>query len=255
MTPKFVIIAAMLSSLSFSTMASEQTITVFAASSLTNALKDIAAQYRQQTGVKTTLSFASSSALARQIAQGAPANIYLSANEKWMDYVEQQGVVVDKSRVDLLKNHLVMVAPNDYPQDKVTVNADWDLSAALAGTRLAVGDPAHVPAGRYAKQALEYLQLWSQAKPLLARANNVRSALVLVERGEAALGMVYKTDADVSTKVKIVATLPAQSHQPITYPMALIKGNESQAASQFYAYLQQPDAKAIFNHYGFASMP
>ncbi|PSW56332.1 molybdate ABC transporter substrate-binding protein [Photobacterium leiognathi] len=246
--------AAVFSLFSISASAADNNITVFAASSLTNALNDIAAKYRQETGVKTTLSFASSSALARQVALGAPANIYLSANEKWMDYVEQQGAVIDNSRVDVLKNSLVMVAPTDYPQNNISFSASWDLSKALDGTRLAVGNPDNVPAGRYAKQSLEFMHLWKQAEPLLARANNVRSALVLVERGEAKLGIVYKTDAEISKKVKIVATFPEDSHKPITYPMALVKGNDTPAAKAFYQYLQHDEAKAIFKQYGFGTV-
>ncbi|WP_305458165.1 molybdate ABC transporter substrate-binding protein [Photobacterium leiognathi] len=243
--------AAVFSLFSISASAADNNITVFAASSLTNALNDIAAKYQQETGVNTTLSFASSSALARQVALGAPANIYLSANEKWMDYVEQQGAVIDNSRVDVLKNSLVMVAPTDYPQNNISLSASWDLSKALEGTRLAVGNPDNVPAGRYAKQSLEFMHLWKQAEPLLARANNVRSALVLVERGEAKLGIVYKTDAEISKKVKIVATFPEDSHKPITYPMALVKGNDTPAVKAFYQYLQHDEAKAIFKQYGF----
>ncbi|WP_305819194.1 molybdate ABC transporter substrate-binding protein [Photobacterium leiognathi] len=246
--------AAVFSLFSISASAADNNITVFAASSLTNALNDIAAKYQQETGVKTTLSFASSSALARQVALGAPANIYLSANEKWMDYVEQQGAVIDNSRVDVLKNSLVMVAPTDYPQNNISLSASWDLSKALDGTRLAVGNPANVPAGRYAKQSLEFMHLWKQAEPLLARANNVRSALVLVERGEAKLGIVYKTDAEISKKVKIVATFPEDSHKPITYPMALVKGHDTPAAKAFYQYLQHDEAKAIFKQYGFGTV-
>lgn len=246
--------AAVFSLFSISASAVDNNITVFAASSLTNALNDIAAKYQQETGVKTTLSFASSSALARQVALGAPANIYLSANEKWMDYVEQQGAVIDNSRVDVLKNSLVMVAPTDYPQNNISLSASWDLSKALDGTRLAVGNPDNVPAGRYAKQSLEFMHLWKQAEPLLARANNVRSALVLVERGEAKLGIVYKTDAEISKKVKIVATFPEDSHKPITYPMALVKGNDTPAAKAFYQYLQHDEAKAIFKQYGFGTV-
>ena len=246
--------AAVFSLFSISASAADNNITVFAASSLTNALNDIAAKYQQETGVKTTLSFASSSALARQVALGAPANIYLSANEKWMDYVEQQSAVIDNSRVDVLKNSLVMVAPTDYPQNNISLSASWDLSKALEGTRLAVGNPDNVPAGRYAKQSLEFMHLWKQAEPLLARANNVRSALVLVERGEAKLGIVYKTDAEISKKVKIVATFPEDSHKPITYPMALVKGNDTPAAKAFYQYLQHDEAKAIFKQYGFGTV-
>lgn len=226
-------------------------VTVFAAASLTNAMKEVAALYEQQTGTASTLSFASSSALARQIAQGAPADIYLSANEKWMDYVAQQQAIESDSRKTLLTNSLVMVAPDSYPADRIEISASWDLAAALQGTRLATGDPNHVPAGMYAKQSLENLGLWPQAMPLLARANNVRSALLLVERQEALLGIVYKTDALVSEKVKIVAGLPASSHTPITYPAALVRGQADAAARAYFDFLQSEQAQVIFEQYGF----
>ncbi|MEJ2765032.1 molybdate ABC transporter substrate-binding protein [Photobacterium sp. MCCC 1A19761] len=226
-------------------------VTVFAAASLTNAMKEVAALYEQQTGTGSTLSFASSSALARQIAQGAPADIYLSANEKWMNYVAQQEAIEPQSRKTLLTNRLVMVAPTGYPADQIEVTASWDLTAALQGTRLATGDPNHVPAGMYAQQSLENLGLWQQAMPLLARANNVRSALLLVERQEALLGIVYKTDALVSEKVKIVAELPASSHTPISYPAALVKGQADDAVRAYYDFLQSDQARVIFEKYGF----
>ncbi|MCW8330002.1 molybdate ABC transporter substrate-binding protein [Photobacterium sp. SDRW27] len=226
-------------------------VTVFAASSLTNAMNDVAKAYEDQTGVKATLSYASSSALARQIAQGAPADIYLSANEKWMDYVEQQSAVEPSSRKTLLQNSLVLVAPNDYPQDEVKITASWDLGKALQGTRLAMGDPRHVPAGIYAKESLEALGLWEKADRLLARANNVRSALLLVERQEAMLGVVYKTDALISKKVKIVNELPNDSHTPISYPVAIVKDKANKSVDDFYKYLQSDQAQVIFEKYGF----
>ncbi|MDX1302922.1 molybdate ABC transporter substrate-binding protein [Photobacterium sp.] len=232
------------------TYASEK-VTVFAASSLTNAISEVAGLYKETAGIDTTLSFASSSTLARQIAQGAPADIYLSANNKWMDYVSQQKMIEPESRQSLLTNSLVLVAPKFYSEDKIEVTAGWDLSQALQGTRLAVGDPAHVPAGRYAKESLQTLGLWQQAEPLLARANNVRSALVLVERGEAMLGMVYKTDALISKQVKLVAKIPATSHQPIEYPIAIVNGMSRPEVKDFYQFLQSEQALAVFTKYGF----
>ncbi|MGF1760782.1 molybdate ABC transporter substrate-binding protein [Photobacterium sagamiensis] len=226
-------------------------ITVFAASSLTNAITEVAELYRDKTGIRTRLSFASSSTLARQIAQGAPADIYLSANNKWMDYVFQQQVMEPETRQSLLTNSLVWVAPKYYSDDKIEVTASWDLSQALQGTRLAVGDPAHVPAGRYAKESLQTLGLWQQAEPLLARANNVRSALVLVERGEAMLGLVYKTDALISKQVKLIADIPANSHQPIEYPVAIVKEKSRPEVKDFYQFLQSEQAIAVFSKYGF----
>jgi molybdate transport system substrate-binding protein len=226
-------------------------VTIFAASSLTNAMNEIAGLYQEKTGVKTAMSFASSSTLARQIAQGAPADIYLSANNKWMDYVFDQGAMEVDSRYQLLTNSLVMVAPKSYPADHIAINAAWNIKQALDGTRLATGDPAHVPAGRYTKESLENLGLWQQAEPLLARANNVRGALVLVEREEALLGMVYKTDALISTKVKIVADIPASSHVPIEYPVAIVKDKSRKAVIAFYQFLQSEQAIDVFTEYGF----
>ena len=232
------------------TYAAEQ-VTIFAASSLTNAVTELSEHYQTQTGVDSRLSFASSSALARQISQGAPADIYISANVKWMDYLQTQQVIENDSRKPLLKNSLVVVAPLSYPKEIVTPSASWDVAKDLMDTRMAVGDPNHVPAGRYAKQALENLGVWDAAKPYLARANNVRSALVLVERGESNLGIVYKTDAKISSKVKIVAELPESSHTPIRYPMAIVKGKAIPEVQGYYAFLQSEEAKAVFEKYGF----
>ncbi|OAN11700.1 molybdate ABC transporter substrate-binding protein [Photobacterium jeanii] len=233
------------------TVQANDKVTIFAASSLTNAVTDIAKAYEAQADVTTRLSFASSSALARQIAQGAPADIYISANQKWMSYLSEQQAVESDSVTPLLHNSLVVVAPKSYPEPKIHVSAAWDLEKALDGTRLAVGDPKHVPAGRYAKQSLEHYGLWADALHLLARANNVRSALVLVERGESQLGIVYKTDAQISDKVKIVAQLADDSHLPIQYPMAIVADKATPAVKSYYQFLQSDAAKAIFTKYGF----
>ncbi|MGF1690998.1 molybdate ABC transporter substrate-binding protein [Photobacterium kagoshimensis] len=228
-----------------------ETVTVFAASSLTNAVTELSDRYQEKNGVDSRLSFASSSALARQISQGAPADIYISANVKWMDYLQSLQVIENDSRKPLLENSLVMVAPLSYPNDTVTPSASWDVAATLMDTRMAVGDPNHVPAGRYAQQALENLGVWEAAKPHLARANNVRSALVLVERGESNLGIVYKTDAKISKKVKIVAEFPDSSHAPIRYPMAIVKNKATPVVQNYYMFLQSEEAKAVFEKYGF----
>ncbi|MGR5062960.1 molybdate ABC transporter substrate-binding protein [Photobacterium sp. DNB22_13_2] len=250
---KSTVIAIAISVLSFSSLASEK-VTVFAASSLTNAMNEVVSAYELKTGEKPTVSYASSSALARQIAQGAPADIYLSANEKWMDYLVQQGVIEVSTRKPLLHNSLVMVAPNDYPQQNMTLNSSFDLSKALDGTRLAVGDPNHVPAGVYTKEALEHIGLWQQAERLLARANNVRGALLLVERQEALLGVVYKTDALISTKVQIVSEFPEGSHTAISYPVAMVKGRQNESANSFYHFLNSEEAAAIFTEFGFGDI-
>lgn len=229
---------------------------IFAASSLSNALSEVGDTFKADrianpTKINPVFSFASSSTLARQVAQGAPAQIYLSANQKWMDYLVTQHAVLSESRVTLLRNSLVLVAPNTSPVDKVTLTKHWNITQAIGDSRLAVGDPDHVPAGRYAKQALESLGLWSQAIPLLARANNVRGALALVERGESPLGIVYATDALVAKKVKTVATFPANSHNAIEYPLVMVENEPDAATTAFYQYLQSDTAQAIFVKYGF----
>ncbi|WP_017220522.1 molybdate ABC transporter substrate-binding protein [Moritella dasanensis] len=234
----------------------EERVLIFAASSLSNALAEVGDTFKTDrianpTKINPVFSFASSSTLARQIAQGAPAQIYLSANQKWMDYLVSQHAVAAESRVTLLRNSLVLVAPNSSPVDKVALTKHWNITQAVGDSRLAVGDPDHVPAGRYAKQALESLGLWSQAMPLLARANNVRGALALVERGESPLGIVYATDALIAKKVKTVATFPATSHKTIEYPLVMVKGNANAATTAFYQYLQTDAAQTIFIKHGF----
>ncbi|MCM0148896.1 molybdate ABC transporter substrate-binding protein [Photobacterium galatheae] len=239
--------------LSLQPVSAKEKVLVFAASSLTNALTELADRFEKKTGDDVILSFASSSALARQLAQGAPADIYLSANTKWMDYVIAQKVVHTSSRKDLLHNQLVLITHVSSPEMSVRLDEQWDIAAMLQGSRLAVGDPAHVPAGLYAKQALETLGRWHQAEPLLARANNVRAALLLVERQEAKLGIVYQTDALIADNIKVLAQFPADTHQPITYPMVLTKPVPSKAAKAFYAYLESPEAEAVFRQFGFST--
>ncbi|NAW66061.1 molybdate ABC transporter substrate-binding protein, partial [Photobacterium halotolerans] len=163
-----------------------------------------------------------------------------------------KNVINTESRKDLLHNRLVLVTHQSESVDSVPLNGSWDITKALNGSRLVVGDPNHVPAGIYAKEALESLGLWQQAEPLLARANNVRAALLLVERQEAKFGIVYQTDAQIAQDVKIVAQFSEQSHQPITYPVALTRQAPSQAAQGFYDYLQSSDAAEVFERYGFS---
>ncbi|MFT5880452.1 MAG: molybdate transport system substrate-binding protein [Moritella sp.] len=251
------LITLTLFSFSASHVSAAEKITIFAASSLTNVMTEIGQNFADNhfenntPRIQPVFSFASSSTLARQIAQGAPAQIYLSANQKWMDYLIKQQAVAPQSKVTLLRNSLVLIAPKSSTVNKIELTPQWDLSAIIGDSRMAVGDPDHVPAGSYARQALEYLQLWQQAAPLLARANNARGALALVERGEAPLGIVYATDALVAKKVKTLATFPANSHQPIEYPLVLINKNPSAAVDAFYQYLQGSEAKAVFVKHGF----
>lgn len=227
-------------------------ITVFAAASLTNAMQDIAAQYQKEKGVQVVSSFASSSTLARQIEQGAPADLFISADQQWMDYSISKQQIVENTRYTLLGNALVLVAAKASKIDKVEIDDKTQWTKLLGDSRLAVGDPDHVPAGIYAKEALQKLGAWSTLEPKLARASDVRGALALVEREEAPLGIVYGSDAIASKKVKVVGTFPASSHKPVEYPMAIVKDHEKPEVRAFYDYLKTPAASAIFKQYGFA---
>jgi molybdate transport system substrate-binding protein len=228
---------------------------VFAAASTTNAVEDVIAAYEAESGRKVTPSFASSSTLAKQIAEGAPAQVFISANPKWMSFLEDKGLVIEGSRSDLLGNGLVLIAPKSEAAP-VAVDATLPLTDLLGPDgRLSVGDPDHVPAGIYAKQALTALGLWEAVEPRLARASDVRAALALVERGEAPYGIVYATDAAISDGVAVVGTFPEDSHPPITYPAALIAGpaaGTGDEAAAFLAFLKSDTAAAIFKRYGFA---
>ncbi|AWH87631.1 molybdate ABC transporter substrate-binding protein [Limnobaculum parvum] len=234
------------------TASAAEKITVFAAASLTNALEEIATDYQKKSGVEVTSSFASSSTLARQIEQGAPADMFISADQQWMDFVVEKKLMDDKTRVTLLGNDLVLVAPADSPLKHVNVSKVTDWSSLLKDGRLAVGDPDHVPAGIYTKQALTFLGVWDQLSPKMARANNVRAALALVERAEAPLGIVYGSDAVASKKVKMVGIFPDDSHLPVEYPMAAVKDHATPAVQAFAKYLTTPEASAVFEKYGFS---
>lgn len=227
-------------------------VTVFAAASLTNALQEIATQYKKKTDVEVVSSFASSSTLARQIEQGAPADLFISADQQWMDDAVAKKSMDDATRVTLLGNELVLVAPRSDSAKPVTLNEQTDWKSLLKGERLAVGDPDHVPAGIYAQEALQKLGAWQVVSPLLARANNVRAALALVERNETPYGIVYGSDAVASDKVQVVGTFPASSHKPVEYPMAIVKAHNNAAVKAFYDYLKGPEAAAVFKQYGFS---
>lgn len=227
-------------------------ITVFAAASLTNALQDISAQYKKKTDVEVVSSFASSSTLARQIEQGAPADLFISADQQWMDDAVAKKSMDDATRVTLLGNELVLVAPRSDSAKSVTLNEQTDWKSLLKGERLAVGDPDHVPAGIYAQEALQKLGAWETVSPVLARANNVRAALALVERNETPYGIVYGSDAVASDKVQVVGTFPTSSHKPVEYPMAIVKEHNNAAVKAFYDYLKGPEAAAVFKQYGFS---
>lgn len=227
-------------------------VTVFAAASLTNTLQEIATQYKKHTDVEVVSSFASSSTLARQIEQGAPADLFISADQQWMDDAVAKKSMDEATRVTLLGNELVLVAPRSDSAKPVTLNQQTDWKSLLKGERLAVGDPDHVPAGIYAQEALQKLGAWETVSPSLARANNVRAALALVERNETPYGIVYGSDAVASAKVQVVGTFPADSHKPVEYPMAIVKEHNRAAVKAFYDYLKGPEAAAVFKQYGFS---
>lgn len=228
-----------------------QTITVFAAASATNAVTDIAGRFEKSYPVKVKLSFASSSTLAKQIENGAPADVFLSANPEWMDYLSDKGAIISSSRSDLLSNRIVFIAPKSSALEHINIDSALDLPRLLGDGRLSMGDPDHVPAGMYGKKALENLGLWNAVKDKIARAKDVRAALVLVERGESPLGQVYATDAAISDKVKIVGTFPEDCHPPVIYPVAMVK--ESANAKQFITFMKSEESTAIFRKYGFSS--
>lgn len=226
-------------------------VTVFAAASLTNALNDITEQYKKENRGNVVVSYASSSTLARQIEQGAPADLFISADQQWMDYVSGKKLIVENTRDTLLGNQLVLIAPKESKLNKIDINRETKWRSLLAGEHLAVGDPDHVPVGIYAKESLQYLGAWGLVNPLLARTSNVRSGMVLVEREEVPLGIVYRSDAVASNKVKVVGLFPPESHKPVEYPIAMIKGHENQAVRDFYIYLKTPESVEIFRRYGF----
>jgi len=228
-----------------------QDLTVFAAASLTDAMKDVSALWVQAGHPALRLSFGSSSTLARQIEQGAPANLVASADEKWMDYLAGKDLIAADTRKDLLGNDLVLVVPADKPVH-VTIGPDFDLFGLLgASGRLAVGDPAHVPVGIYAEQALKKLGMWDKIVPRLARTDDVRSGLLLVERGEVPAGIVYATDAPVSKGVMVAGIFPDSSHDPISYPFAVTKAGDTAEARALLTFLAGPQARAVFVRRGF----
>ena len=223
---------------------------IFAAASLKNALDDIAAAWVKEGKAAPRISYAASSALAKQIEQAAPVDLFLSADEEWMDYVANRKLIKVETRTSLLNNRIVLIAPQDS-KVAVTLAPGVDIRAALAGGRLAMANVDAVPAGKYGRAALEKLGAWSGVKDQVAQAENVRAALLLVSRGEAPLGIVYRTDAAVDDKVRIVATFPEDTHPPIVYPMAVTSTAPHADAAVFAAYLRGAAARAIFEKYGF----
>ncbi|MGO2391863.1 MAG: molybdate ABC transporter substrate-binding protein [Halomonas sp.] len=226
-------------------------IQVAAAASLTDALNDAIAVYEAQHDVDVTPIYASSSTLARQIANGSPTDLFLSANVQWMDWLEEQGVNIQQ-RSDLLQNRLALVSASpDLPEQFVPGDEARIATLLEERDRLSVGDPDHVPAGIYTQQALEFLGEWEELEPRLARGNDVRAALTLVERQETPLGVVYQTDAFASDRVRVLGLFPTSSHEPITYPIALIGTEQNDAAVALREWLASEEALTIFADYGF----
>src|SRR5262245_13833521 len=223
---------------------------VFAAASLKNALDEIAAQWSRETGKKVTISYAASNTLIRQIEQGAPADIFISADLDWMDYGQQKGLIKPETRVNLVGNRLVLIAPKDAGTT-LNIQPKFDLAGALEGGRLAMGNVDAVPAGKYGKAALEKLGVWDSVKDKTAQAENVRAALLLVSRREAPLGIVYQTDAASDPGVRIAGTFPEDTHPRIIYPIALTKDSQNPDAKEFVTYLGTPAARAAFEKQGF----
>jgi molybdate transport system substrate-binding protein len=224
-------------------------LTVFAAASLTDVLQELGAAYTKETGTKVELSFGATSILARQIESGAHADVFFSADEDWMDYLDQRSLIRKATRTDMLGNRLALVAPVASAV-QLKIGPKFPLLAALKGGRLATGDPDSVPVGRYARSALTSLGVWNDVADHLVRADNVRTALAFVARGEAPLGIVYETDARSEKQVRTVDVFPEESHPPIRYPVALTSGADAKAAS-FVQFLRGSTGTAAFEKYGF----
>lgn len=233
--------------------APDRELLVFAAASLTNALDEIGTAYTQQTQQRVKFSYASSSALARQLEAGARADVFFSADLEWMDYVQARNLIDRATRRNVLSNRLVLIAPADS-RIQLQIAPHFALAAALGRGRLATGDPDSVPVGRYARSALASLGVWNDVADRLVRADNVRSALAFVARGETPLGIVYATDAHIEKRVRIVDFFPAQSHPAIVYPVAATSDARPEARA-FIDFLQSAAARQAFSKYGFQTSP
>lgn len=245
-------IAALLVASLMATAAHAAPVTVFAAASLKNALDEVGAEY-EKTGGEARFSYAASSAIARQIEQGAPADVYVSADSDWMNYLAERKLIVAASRRDLLTNRLALIAPADS-KVALKVGKGMPLAKALGSGRLAVAGP-DVPAGKYAKASLTALGAWDSVSGKLVQTENVRAALQFVARGETPLGIVYDTDAKVERKVRIVGLFPDGSHPKIVYPAAVVASSKNPDAAKFLAFMRTPKAAAVFHKYGFTVLP
>jgi molybdate transport system substrate-binding protein len=235
----------------FPLAAHAQELTVMAAASLTDSMRDISEAWTKAGRKPLRMSFGASSTLARQIEQGAPANLFASADEQWMDYLAKRDLIAPDTRKSLLGNDVVLVVPANKPQH-VVIAPGFDLRGMLGPDgRLAVGDPKHVPVGIYAEQALRKLGLWDAIEPRLARTEDVRAALRFVELGEAPVGIVYATDAAISSKLTVAGVFPADSHDPVTYPFAVVKAGDTPEVRTLLGFMSGPEARAIFVKRGF----
>lgn len=244
-------IFGVLSVLPGAAQAQSKDVVIFAAASLKTAMDDIAAQWQKETGKKAVISYAASSALAKQIEQGAPADMLVSADLDWMDYLQQRNLIKRETRADLLGNRIVLIADKNSTLS-ARLAPGFDLAGVLGDGRLAMADVAAVPAGKYGKAALEALKIWPSVAGKIAQTENVRAALLLVSRGEAPLGIVYQTDAAADPNVKIVDTFPENTHPPIIYPLALTVGSANPDAAALLAYLKSAKAKPLFEKQGFS---
>jgi molybdate transport system substrate-binding protein len=226
---------------------------VFAAASLKNALDDADAQYLQDAGHKVAVSYGASSTLAKQIENGAPADVFISADLDWMDYASAHKLIKPETRFNLLGNKLVLIAPADSQIDLI-IAPNFPLAQALGSGRLAMADPAAVPAGKYGKAALEALGVWPSVASKVAPAQDVRATLILVSRGEAPLGIVYQTDAAADKGVKIIGAFPESTHPPIIYPIAVTTASTNPGAAAYVGFLKSPAAKSAFEKQGFVTL-
>jgi len=227
--------------------------TVFAAASMSDALRKVNEAWTAHGNASLQFNFAASSTLIRQIDQGAQASVFVSADERWADWGIERKLLVEETRVSPIGNRLVLIAPNDSTIE-VELTKTTDLAALLGSNgRLATGDPAHVPVGRYAEQALTWMGQWDAINPRLARGDSVRSAMLLVERGEAPLGIVYETDAAISTRVKIVGVFPKEAHEPVTYPFVVVTAQDSPDARRVHDFLVGSEAMDIYRSFGFTT--
>jgi molybdate transport system substrate-binding protein len=242
--------AALLVAAAMPAALAEDTVTVFAAASLKNALDGINSICEAEVGEKATISYAASSALAKQIEQGAPADVFFSADLDWMNYLDERKLIDRETETQLLGNSIVLVAPADSSA-AIDIAPNFDLATLVGDGKLAMANVDAVPAGKYGKAALEKLGVWGSIEGKVAQAENVRAALALVSTGEAPLGIVYKTDAAADKKVKTIGTFPADSHKPIVYPVAQTAGSKDDDTPAFLKCLQSAKAKALFEEQGF----